>query len=132
MKKVIFFAICTILSAAHLNAQNKAVIQTNEGRSEMPKASSNSNSSMLGVELTVYKEDNSVEVVFTENNLEPRNITTVEDKMKYKQELSAMGNLERAQSFLDVIQYTSGKLKLQSHQILNLENKIVHYFVFFE
>jgi hypothetical protein len=50
--------------------------------------------------------------------------------MKVSSELEALEQLKSALSFEDIIVIASGKLKFQSHEVLNLENKVVHYFVF--
>ena len=130
MKKTIIVFGFIFLSFSVINAQNNQISISTESR-VVPKESMNPvHSSLLSVVLTfdIVKGTSKVEVREPKDLYE--NIKTIEDKMKVSSELEALKQLKSALSFEDIIVIASGKLKFQSHEVLNLENKVVHYFVF--
>lgn len=129
--KTIYALIFTILfSFSMLQAQTKALAVGTDSSAGVNEKLTKAYGSLVSVELRIDKLKGFVEVTVNEPKSLYENIQTAEDKMKIRNGLDSMENIKLSRTFQDVISNASGRMNLESHEILYTDQEIIHYFIF--
>ncbi len=126
MKKIIPVIFGLMVSFQCIQAQST----NNLSRTELVKESTSSQDGIFALVLTIDKgtKVSSVDISSDENLF--RDVQSAEDKFNLKYALEAFQSLQKADSFIEVINASSGFFELFSHEALNSNDKATHYFVF--
>ena len=130
IKKLFGIIILSILSSSLLMSQITETPKGFENRSEVNQYIAKQYAHLISVELKIDLVTGKTSLSLKEPQSLYENIQTTEDKVKIKMGQETIEQMKSASSFEEIIVMASGKLKIESHEILKLDKEIIHYFIF--